>query len=238
MSEASPVLSNYDNVLKRAQAACLRGSRDFKGINILPVVKYAADKDVLDLLSNRPVRFVAESRLQQGIDRRAKPAFKNLGVKKFFIGALQSNKTRKIVENFDLICSLDSERIAVRIDEHASELGKQADCLIQVKLTNRQTQAGADLTDAPGLIKKIRSFSNINLRGIMAIAPIADNPQDLRPLFKEVKTLFDAYFSGGDYLSLGMSDDFEVAIEEGSNLPRIGGAIFDVIKPEGLGNDN
>ena len=221
------VLDNYDAVLKRINVACLRAGRSPADIRLLPVTKYARAEDIFTLLTNRDIFAAAESRLQDSLAKWNQPPLNALKVKKIFIGQLQSNKTQKVLENFDVIASLSSLDIAKRLDTQAAKLGKKANCLVQIKLTDRQTQSGADIQNAAALIKAARKdCANINLQGLMAIAPIVEDAEQLRPVFKEVKKFFDDNFAQGAYLSLGMSGDFEVAVEEGSNLPRVGGLIF------------
>ncbi|MDR0734490.1 MAG: YggS family pyridoxal phosphate-dependent enzyme [Elusimicrobiota bacterium] len=227
MSYNYAVLDNYDTVIKRINAACLKAGRDPEEIKILAVTKSARTQDILTLLSNRDIFAAGESRLQDALEKWGRPPLNAFAAKKFFIGQLQSNKIRKIAENFDIIASLCDGGHAARIDAAAAELGKKAQCLAQLKLTDRQTQSGLPLSEAEGFIRSIRAdFKNINLLGLMAIAPETTEAAVLRPLFKEVKKFFDLNFGSGAYLSLGMSGDFEIAVEEGSNLPRIGGAIF------------
>ena len=221
------VLNNYDAVLKRINAACLRAGRNPADIKLLPVTKYARIEDIFTLLSKRNVFAVAESRLQDSLLKWNQPPLNTIKAKKFFVGQLQSNKTQKVLENFDIIGSLSSLDAAKRLNAQAAKLGKAANCLVQIKLTDRQTQGGADIRSASALIKAMRKeCANLNLQGLMAIAPIVDDAEQLRPLFKEVKKFFDDNFAQGAYLSLGMSGDFEVAVEEGGNLPRVGGLIF------------
>ena len=220
----SAVIENYKNVLERVKAAG-RGKNE---ITVLPVIKYAKNEDILTLLNFLgPGARAAESRLQDAQKRWDSPQFKVLRprVTLHYIGALQSNKIPKIVNFFDFIDSVPDYGTARRIDAAAQ---KPVRCMIEIKLTERETQTGVKLPDAPALIAEIRNLKNINLCGIMAIAPQTEDETILRPLFKEVKRLWDAEFSGvkEKYLSLGMSGDLETAVEEGSTLPRIGSAIF------------
>ena len=227
MSYNYAVLENYDAVIKRIKEACLKTGRSPEEIKILAVTKYAHTQDILTLFSNRDIFAAGESRLQDALGKWGRPPLNALAAKKFFIGQLQSNKIRKIAENFDVIASLCDAGHAARLDAAAAELGRKAQCLVQLKLTDKQTQNGLAPAEAEGFIKKIRAdFKNIGLQGIMAIAPDTTEAAVLRPLFKGVKKFFDLNFGSGAYLSLGMSGDFEIAVEEGSNLPRIGGAIF------------
>jgi pyridoxal phosphate enzyme (YggS family) len=227
MSYNYAVLENYDAVVKRINAACLKAGRSPEEVKLLAVTKYARPRDILTLLSNRDIYAAGESRLQDALEKWRRPPLDVFGVKKFFIGRLQSNKIRKIAENFDVIASLCDAEHAARLEDAAAGLGRKARCLVQLKLTDKETQNGLPLARAEGFIRRIRAdFKNISLLGLMAIAPDVTEAPVLRPLFKEVKIFFDLNFERGAYLSLGMSGDFEIAVEEGSNLPRIGGAIF------------
>ena len=225
------VTENYKNVLERIKNAAARSSRDFAPVTPMIVVKYARRQDILTLLSGLPAPIhAAESKLQDAAARWAAADFLKLRPKTVlhFIGQLQKNKISKIVNLFDFIDSVSTAEQARFINAKAAEKNKTVKCMLQVKLTDSLTQAGATLQDAPELIKIIDGLPNIKLCGIMAIAPQESGL--LRPVFKSVKKLFDKEFGGREekYLSLGMSGDFEVAAEEGSTMPRIGSAIFDL----------
>ncbi|MGB2579297.1 hypothetical protein AAIR98_001216 [Elusimicrobium simillimum] len=226
------VITNYNTVLEGIKAACSATHTNFENVHPMAVIKYAKEEDILTLLSHNggPVH-AGESKLQDAMARWAKTEFNLLRprVTLHFIGQLQKNKIAKIVNLFDFIDSIASFETAVFTDAKAKEQGKTVNCMVQVKLTDSVTQSGVKMADAPGLIKQIRTLANINLLGIMAIAPQADNAEDLRPVFKEVKQLWDSEFGGvpGAQLSLGMSGDYAAAVREGSTMPRIGSAIFD-----------
>lgn len=227
MEKEAQVITNYDDVLRRVKEACLRSSRNPEAVRILTVTKYALEQDIYTLLKHRSINVVGESRLQDSIKKWSCGNLAEFNPAKFFIGRLQTNKAAKVIENFDVICSLDSLHLADALEAQAQKRGKTVKCLVQVKLTDKETQGGITLREAQVLIDSVRkSCTHINLAGIMAIAPIAREKEELRPLFKKVKNLFDVNFKEGEILSLGMSEDFETAVEEGSNLPRIGSAIF------------
>ncbi|MCL2888425.1 MAG: YggS family pyridoxal phosphate-dependent enzyme [Elusimicrobia bacterium] len=224
----SGVIDNYQNVLKRVKTACAAAGRRENEVTVLPVIKYAKNEDVLTLLNFLGSgAAAAESRLQDAQKRWELPQFKVLRqkVNLHYIGALQSNKIAKIVSFFDFIDSVPDIETARRIDVAAS---KPVKCMLQVKLTDRVTQSGVKPEDAPALISEIKNLKNINLCGLMAIAPQTEDEKILRPLFKTVKQLWDKEFGAQKekYLSLGMSGDLETAVEEGSTLPRVGSAIF------------
>lgn len=235
MLMTADVILNFDNVLQRVKSAATRSGQDPKQIELLAVTKYADNRNLLTLLKANKLTSIAETRVQDAIIRWNSADFlpyKNK-VKKHFIGRLQSNKIKKAVEFFDFVDSLDNIKTAEIVSEKALQINKKVSVMVQIKLTDKQTQSGIEPTKASALVKEIKKMENLLCCGYMAIAPTAKNPEVLRPLFKQVKKLFDKDFSSvstgkfKNYLSLGMSGDFETAMEEGSNLPRIGSAIFD-----------
>jgi hypothetical protein len=227
MQEENKVAQAYDKLLARVKEICLRNNRDFSKVNILVVTKYATEEQIWQLLSERQVFAVGQSQLQDTLEKFSNTRLKDFKVKKFFIGHLQTNKAAKVLENFDLICSLDSLRLAEVLNKQADRLNKKVSCLVQIKLTDRQTQGGLEISQADSFIKQVKTlYPAIELRGLMAIAP-QGTPAEIRAAFKKAKAVFDSHFKPQDYLSLGMSSDFEIALQEGSNLIRIGSAVFD-----------
>jgi len=217
----------YQALVKEVAEVCLTYGRNPKEVKILPVVKYATIPQIANLLADKTITCVAESRLQDSLKKWQSAELKPYKVKKFFIGHLQKNKVAKILEFFDLICSLDSLNLAQFINQKAKEKNKIAPCLIQIKLTDKDTQGGASLDDASALIEEVfNTCPNIKLNGLMAIAPQA-SAEVIEQRFLTVKKLFDKYFKPSDILSLGMSEDYKIAIKSGSNLVRIGSKIFE-----------
>ena len=145
------------------------------------------------------------------------------------IGHLQTNKARLAVELFDCIHSLDSLKLAEELQRHAQSLGKRMRCLVQVNIGDETQKSGAAAVALRDLLGQARAFPNLQLDGLMAIPPFLDDPEAVRPYFRRLRELRDALagdgLSGAD-LSMGMTGDFEVAIEEGATLVRIGTAIF------------
>ena len=226
MQEENRVAQAYDKVLARVKEVCLKSNIDFSKINILVVTKYATKEQIEQLLSKRQVFAVGQSRLQDTLLKFSAPQLKTFKVRKFFIGRLQTNKAAKVLENFDLICSLDNLALAEVLNKQAKKQNKKALCLVQVKLTDKITQGGLEEGQVSAFIKQVKNlYPYIELKGLMAIAPQGSKEQ-IRAAFKKAKQIFDCHFKKQDYLSLGMSSDFEIAIEEGSNLIRIGSAVF------------
>lgn len=149
------------------------------------------------------------------------------------IGHLQTNKVKYIVDKVSLIHSVDSFKLAEEIDKRAGRLNKMMDILIQVNAAEEDSKFGTTIEETGLLIKTILdNCNNICIKGLMSIAPYADNPEDIRIFFKQVKKFYDEYSTlnhknlNFKYLSMGMSHDYVTAIEEGSNLIRVGTAIF------------
>ncbi|MCP4704859.1 MAG: YggS family pyridoxal phosphate-dependent enzyme, partial [candidate division Zixibacteria bacterium] len=170
---------------------------------------------------------IGESRLQE-----AKQKIQELGkiANWHMIGHLQINKVKKAIQLFDLIHSLDTLKLATEINRRAESLNLKVDCLLEVNSSGEQSKYGFDPDETITAIKKLEDFKYINIRGLMTIGPHTDNMDSIRKaftlmrgLFKEGQKIVGDKFS---ILSMGMSSDYELAIEEGSTMVRIGTAIF------------
>lgn len=154
------------------------------------------------------------------------------------IGHLQINKVKKAVEIFNMIETVDSLKLAKEIDKRCKEINKMMPILIEVNIAKENQKSGVLAEDCLGLIKEIYNFSNVKIMGLMTMGPLFGNPEKLRIYFKKTKDIFNRIkelnLSGVDmkYLSMGMSHTYQVAIEEGSNIVRIGEVIFGKRKHE------
>jgi len=236
LTRKSALLSNFQDVQSRIAAACADAGRNPAEVELLAVTKYAADADVKILIEAGAIKNVGENKVQ---DSRAKwtatgaLASLKAGIKLHFIGHLQTNKTKAAVETFDWIDGIDSLRVAVEVDRYAASAGRVVPVLIQLKLTASVTQSGVAPAQAGELLAALRKLNNLAPCGYMGIAPADAAPAELKAVFAGAKKLFDRDFperthAAGfrNYLSLGMSGDFELAVQAGSNLPRIGSAFF------------
>lgn len=149
------------------------------------------------------------------------------------IGHLQTNKVKYIIDKVDMIHSVDSVKLAKEIDKRAKAAGKTMDILVQINPAEEESKFGVTIDGAGDLVREIlANFENIRIKGLMSVAPIVDDPRDVKPFFDAVKAKYDELAQIDDpkldfeYLSMGMSHDFAVAIEAGSNLVRVGSAIF------------
>ena len=169
---------------------------------------------------------IGENRIQEAAE---KFSILNREVKKHLIGHLQTNKVKQAVKLFDLIHSVDSEHLATAIDKAASSAEKIQDILIQVNLAKEDSKSGVYKENLKNLIEKVDELKNLRLRGLMMIAPNYSDVEKCRPLFAEMRKIFDEIKvnrQNFDFLSMGMTNDYRIAIEEGANVVRIGTAIF------------
>jgi PLP dependent protein len=149
-----------------------------------------------------------------------------------FIGHVQKNKVKHIVPMFDMIETVDSKELALLIDQAAERHGKPMPLLIEVNSGHEEQKAGAMPEEVPGLAEYINSLTNVRLKGLMTMGPFIDDPQGLRPYFRLTKSLFDELAKSGlpnvemKWLSMGMSDSYLIAIDEGANLVRLGTLIY------------
>jgi len=175
------------------------------------------------------VMAIGENRIQEAVD---KAQSLDIPVEWQLIGHLQTNKVRHAVSLFDMIQSVDSERLAVEIDRAAGKIGKRQDILLQVNAANEDTKFGISAREVMSLGRIINNLENVRLCGLMTVAPFYENTELARPIFREMFKLFvelrDANLVNTkiEWLSMGMTNDYMVAVEEGSNLVRIGTGIF------------
>jgi len=213
------------SIKEKIIAACRRSNVDPAGIIVVGVTK-TVNAENMAVALKAGIKDIGESRIQEASAKF--PLLELSGVRKHLIGHLQTNKAKKAVELFDVIQSLDSIELAREIDRHSKNLGKVQECLIEVKVSPEDTKFGLSPEDAERFISSITDLKNIKITGLMAMAPYFDDTELARPYFKKVKQIFNSLQGRAEIsmLSMGMSGDFEVAIEEGANMVRIGSAIF------------
>ena len=149
-----------------------------------------------------------------------------------FIGHLQRNKVKDIIEVVHLIHSVDSLRLAKEINRQAKRVGRVIDILIQVNIAKEEAKYGFEEQDLESVLSQVAQMENLRVQGLMMMAPLEDDPEDARCYFRKLKELFDYYANLNynnvymKYLSMGMTNDYKIALEEGSNMIRIGTALF------------
>jgi pyridoxal phosphate enzyme (YggS family) len=174
---------------------------------------------------------LGENRVQEAREKitELRAQLPDINVEWHLIGSLQKNKAKAAVQLFDLIHSVDSASLADELNRHAVNMGKPQRILAQVKLSDESTKHGVDEDEIMALLDKIMELDNIALEGLMTIPPFFDNPEDARPYFKRLKDIADKALKKGyplQELSMGMSNDYTVAIEEGATMVRVGTFIF------------
>lgn len=210
--------ANLAIVRERIGRAAGRARRDPAAITLLAVTKVfpaSVIREAYDL----GLRDFGENYVQE-FEGKAPEVADLDGARFHLIGHLQSNKSRKAVELFQVIQTVDSPKLARRLDEG----GRKLDVMLEVKLSEEEAKAGADPADLPALIDAVRACSNLTLLGLMTMPPWSDDPEASRPYFRRLRELAEQY--GLKQLSMGMSHDVETAIEEGSTYVRVGTALF------------
>jgi pyridoxal phosphate enzyme (YggS family) len=204
----------------RIEEACRKGRRDAAGVRLIAVSKNFSSETVRAAF-NSGLRDFGENRIQEALAKFAELEDIKRQLTLHFIGHLQSNKAGDALQKVDIIHSIDSLRLAELIDKKAE---RAVDILLEVNLSGEQTKYGFSRDELGRVVNSISALSNINVLGLMTVAPVCDSAEEVRPLFAEMKRLNSAY--GFKELSMGMTDDFEVAVEEGATMIRIGRAIF------------
>ena len=221
------IKDNLEKVNNIINASCDKCNRE--NDIILVAVSKTRTPEEINTAIDCGVTDIGENKVQEILDKynQVKP------VKWHMIGHLQTNKVRYIIDKVDLIHSVDSLKLAKEIDKRVGALGKTMDILVQINPADEESKFGVSLNDVKSLVFDIlENCQNIKIMGLMSVAPKVDNLEEVRPFFEAVKTKYDELSTIDNerldfkYLSMGMSNDFQVAIESGANIVRVGSAIF------------
>lgn len=222
------IRENIDAVNRIKGEAAVKSGRKAEDVLLCAVTKTRTADEINEAI-DAGITDIGENKVQEIMDKfdSVKP------VRWHLIGHLQTNKVKYIIDKVSMIHSVDSLHLAQEIDKRAAQHGITMDILIQVNSAQEESKFGISTDETEGMIRDILDkCPDIRIRGLMCIAPFAENPEDVRVYFAQVKKLYDEYSSiehknlDFKYLSMGMSHDYEVAILEGSNLIRVGTAIF------------
>ncbi len=214
------IRGNLERVQAAIARACARVGRSPEEVLLIAVSK-TVEVDRIRLAVAAGVPALGENRVQE-----AREKIETLGrpVPWHLIGPLQTNKAKDAVRLFDWIHSVDRLELARELDRRARALGRTVDVLLEVNAGEEPQKSGARADEIKPLLDAISGLSGIRIRGLMAIPPVASDPDQSRPHFRRLRELRDA--AGLEHLSMGMSADFEVALEEGATMVRVGTAIF------------
>ena len=220
------LLDRLQRVRERIQSVADKIGRDPASIRILPVTK-TLPASAVRAAASVGLNIVGENRVQEAVAKMKEVQVK---VSWELIGHLQSNKVRLAVEHFDRIQSVDSARRLEQINRYAADAGKTMAILLQVNAGRDPAKFGADLDQAPALLEQALDCANVRVDGLMTIAPLSDDPAVARRTFARLRTcresLENRFGCRLPELSMGMSDDFEDALYEGSTLLRLGSVLF------------
>ncbi len=216
----------------RIESACSRSIYNQESVELVISTKYV-DADVIRILSELGVPCIGENQLQA--TERKKEGLNDLDLRWHMFGHLQRNKVKKAVRIFDLIHSVESVTLAMEINKESEKLGKNTRVLVEVNVSGEETKYGLSPEETIPFLCEINNLESIKVEGLMTMMPIVDDPETCRPMFKELRELSERIRDENiqnvemNILSMGMTQDFEVAIEEGANLVRIGSAVFEGI---------
>ncbi len=222
------IRENIDAVNRIKGQAAVKSGREPEDVLLCAVTKTRTAEEINEAI-DAGITDIGENKVQEIMDKfdSVKP------VRWHMIGHLQTNKVKYIIDKVSMIHSVDSLHLAQEIDRRAAQHNIAMDILIQVNSAQEESKFGIAADETEGMIRDILDkCPNLRIRGLMCIAPFAENPEDVRIYFAQVKKLYDEYGSiehknlDFKYLSMGMSHDYEAAISEGSNLIRVGTAIF------------
>ena len=220
------ISDNLHQVKQRVEKAAKKAGRNPDEVKLVAVSKNKTSNEIREAFGAGQ-RIFGENYAQEFISKFQE--LSDLEIEWHFIGHLQRNKVKSIIDNVSMIQSLNSSRLAEAIDKKSE---KPIKCLLEVNICKEETKSGIDLKEISNLISSLADKNNINLVGLMTMPPFFDDQEETRPYFRKLKTLLDEINEKGIYknklteLSMGMSGDFQLAIEEGATIVRIGSAIF------------
>ncbi|MFR7990903.1 MAG: YggS family pyridoxal phosphate-dependent enzyme, partial [Anaerovoracaceae bacterium] len=218
------IKSNIEYVNELKNAAAEKSGRTGEDVLLVAVTKLHSPEEINEAI-DAGVTDIGENKVQEILDKydKVKP------VRWHLIGHLQTNKVKYIIDKVCLIHSVDSLHLAKEIDKRAAQHDLTMDILVQVNSAEEESKFGVTTEETDQLIEDIaQQCPNVRIKGLMCIAPFEENPDDAKPYFAQVKKIYDKYAAKKtdridfSYLSMGMTNDFEAAIEEGSNLIRVG----------------
>ena len=222
------IKNNLEIINEKIKKAALKANRNPQEIKLVAVTKTATIEQIKEAIS-AGVKIIGENKVQEA---KEKYQILSADIEWHLVGHLQTNKVKYAIEIFDLIHSVDSIKLAKEIDKRSLQFGMITNVLVEVNVSGEETKYGIKPEEVEPFLKEISEFSRTRVRGLMTIAPIAEDKEEVRPYFRKLRELFKEIKSKNiknvkmDYLSMGMTEDFEVAVEEGANMVRIGRGIF------------
>ncbi len=212
----------------RIAQAARRAGRDKGTVTLIGVTKTAGREAVAEAFRDG-LRDFGENRVPDAEAKFNPPPYPEKAARLHLIGHLQTNKAKRAVALADLVHSVDSVRLARVLSRHAAELGKTLPVLLEINVAGEESKHGLSPAELPAILEEVVGLANLEWRGLMTVAPFFEDPARTRPVFAGLRELLERHNPGLPSwrdLSMGMTNDFEVAIEEGATLVRVGRAIF------------
>ena len=219
---------NLAQVRSTIAAAARRAGRQPEEITLVAVSK-THPVELVKMAYNLGVTDFGENRVQEALTKISE--FHPQGLRWHMIGHLQSNKAGRVASSFDCVQSVDSLHLAQVLHRHASEQGRRLPILLEVNIAGEESKSGLTADEVPTVARQIATLASLEVQGLMTVAPLANDPEQVRPVFRALRGLRDRLQQeipacSWLHLSMGMTDDYSVAIEEGATIVRIGRAIF------------
>ncbi|MBU4260759.1 MAG: YggS family pyridoxal phosphate-dependent enzyme [Proteobacteria bacterium] len=225
----SAIKENLEKIRERIKNAALRAGRDPQSVSLVAVSKKIDSMLIEEAIACGQTLF-GENYMQEA---KEKISFLQAAAQWHFIGHIQSKKAKDAATLFDLVHTVDRLKLAQALDKHAGLAGRILSVLVQINVSGEAQKEGVAPENAEELLAVMGELPNLKIRGLMTMPPFMDNPEDVRPFFRTLRQLAEHFAAKGYFdrrdgfeLSMGMSGDFEVAIEEGATLVRVGTAIF------------
>ena len=230
--ESTGLRARVDEVRSRIEASAARADRDPREITLVAVSKTHPANLIREAAAAGLIEF-GENRVQEAEGKIEELKSEGTALRWHLIGHLQANKARRAVRLFDMIHSVDSASLVEKLERACSEEGRERlEILLQVDLAGEETKSGASEDELPAIVESLKGCSRVRCRGLMILPPFFEDAELVRPYFRRLRALRDemrarGVFGDSDgHLSMGMTHDFEVAVEEGATLVRVGTAIF------------
>ena len=214
------IRENIQEVQKRIDTACKRSGRLPDDITLVAVTK-SVDATSITSAYEYGIKHFGENRVQEAEKKIEQLTILRQSVTWHMIGHVQTNKVKQVTRLFNIVQSVDSMRLATSLDIQAQDI---LPVLIQVNVSGENTKSGFSVDEVNAAISEMNHLSHLDIKGLMTIAPWTDNTEEIRSVFRTLRELRDKL--GLEHLSMGMTDDYEIAIEEGATIVRIGRAIF------------
>ncbi|OIP99147.1 YggS family pyridoxal phosphate enzyme [Candidatus Wirthbacteria bacterium CG2_30_54_11] len=220
------IVDNVRSVEERISRACEKAGRERTSVRLVAATKYAEAGQVVELI-HAGIREVGENKVQAAREKQKTVA----GMTWHMLGHLQSNKVKEALRLFSVIHSVDSVHLAEELSRHSEKLKQKREILLEVNIAGEDTKFGIPVSGLTDLFSQVYKYPNTRLVGLMCMAPYSDEPEDSRSHFRRLRELRDGlqqkFGIALPQLSMGMSGDFQVAIEEGATMVRVGRALFE-----------